>query len=155
MRLATLRSSPTVMSYVAAVTKAVLRPTVQVSLSPDGPGEALKEANRLSAAENVTTARDVFSAAGSDPLMKRIVDDTAKYLGASIGGLHNLLDLDVVVIGGGVSQAGEWFIEAVERSARSFMLDPDEHGPQIVASSLGDDSVLWGAARLTQELRRE
>ncbi|NLN18310.1 MAG: ROK family protein [Firmicutes bacterium] len=117
--------------------------------------EALKEANRLSAAENVTTARDVFSAAGSDPLMKRIVDDTAKYLGASIGGLHNLLDLDVVVIGGGVSQAGEWFIEAVERSARSFMLDPDEHGPQIVASSLGDDSVLWGAARLTQELRRE
>lgn len=117
--------------------------------------EALKEANRPPSALSINSARDVFSAAASDPLMKKIVDDTARYLGASIGGLHNLLDLDVVVIGGGVSQAGAWFIQAIERFARSHMLSPDEYSPRIVVSALGDDSVLWGAAGLTQELRRE
>jgi predicted NBD/HSP70 family sugar kinase len=63
--------------------------------------------------------------------MQEIVDDIARYLGASIGGLHNILDR--VVIGGGVSRAGASFIS-----------------PQVVASALGDDSVLWGAAQLAK-----
>lgn len=110
---------------------------------------------RVPAGLVITSAREVFDAAPHEPAMQEIINDTARYLGASIGGLHNILDLDCVVIGGGVSQAGAPFISAIGREARSYMLHPDDHSPRIVASVLGDDSVLWGAAQLAKDVGRE
>jgi glucokinase len=112
--------------------------------------EKLEGMDPLAAGLEIASARDVFGAAVYEPAMQEIVDETARYLGASIGGLHNILDLDRVVIGGGVSRAGAPFITAIAREARSYMLHPDDHSPQIVASALGDDSVLWGAAQLAK-----
>ena len=51
------------------------------------------------------TARDVFAAADEDPRMRRVIDDTARYLGASIAGVCNVLDPERVVLGGGVARS--------------------------------------------------
>ena len=87
-----------------------------------------------------------------DPVAVAEVRRAARFLGLGIGGLINLLGPDVVVIGGGVTEAlGEPFVELVRESARAqTLVDPDRK-IQIKQAELGDDAGVLGAALLAVE----
>jgi glucokinase len=70
----------------------------------------------------------------------------AQALGVGIGNAANLVNPQLVVLGGGVTKSGELWWSAVRRAARQTML-PEVHC-EIVAAALGDDAPLWGAVAL-------
>jgi glucokinase len=82
-----------------------------------------------------------------DPVAVTIVDDAARSIGCAIASVVNLLSPEVVVIGGGVTQAlGDSFIERIWDIAQRFLLPGAATGMKCVAAALGDDSGITGAA---------
>ncbi|HXF56818.1 MAG TPA: ROK family glucokinase [Actinomycetota bacterium] len=98
---------------------------------------------------------EVVTQAGraGDPVALRILTEVGRRLGQGIAGLVNVLDPELVVVGGGAAEAGdlllgparEAFAEAVEGSA---------HRPAvpIVPAALGNDAGAVGAADLAAHL---
>lgn len=76
-------------------------------------------------------------------------DQVGHWLGLGIANLVNLLDLDVVVIGGGLIETGDLLLEPVRRSVQENTFAVD-HRPavEILASSLGKEAGAIGAALL-------
>ena len=87
-----------------------------------------------------------------DPVAVQEVERAARYLGLGLGGLMNLLGPEIVIVGGGVTEAlGESFVDLVRVSARQQAL-VDPHGKiQIKAAELGDDAGVLGAALMAFE----
>jgi glucokinase len=70
-------------------------------------------------------------------------------LGAGIAGLMNLLDPEVVVVGGGLgADAGMLLVDPAERVARARSLEPAASATRIVPAELGEDAGMLGAALL-------
>jgi glucokinase len=94
------------------------------------------------------TSRDLAMAiARSDAVAIRAARRSAQYVGVAIGGVVNLLDPATVVIGGGIAEAlGEGYVEWAARAARRQILASEARELPIVASSLGADAGLLGAA---------
>jgi glucokinase len=82
-----------------------------------------------------------------DPVAVQLVDDSARALGAAIGGVVNFLSPEVIVIGGGVTGAlGESYIERIWEIARRYTLPGAADNIRCVPASLGDDSGVVGCA---------
>lgn len=93
----------------------------------------------------------VAAAAGGDAEAASVIRLGGLAVGATIGGLVNVLDPDVVVVGGGVVNAGaEWWGALLEAAAAELL--PSLRDVEIVRSGLGGDAALLGAAALAWEL---
>jgi len=80
----------------------------------------------------------------------RVVERAAWYLGVGLGSCLDIFDPDVVVLGGGlVEKLGDAYLQPVERSMRDSNMIGS--AAPLVAASLGDDSVVVGAAALALE----
>lgn len=97
------------------------------------------------------TAKDVLDAAkGGDALADLAVETAARYLGLVLSQVTMILDPQIYVIGGGVSKAGTFLTEKVQKYH-------DELTPfarikaGIVLATLGNDAGIYGAARLILE----
>jgi glucokinase len=91
-----------------------------------------------------------------DQVATHLLAEVGRRLGEGIGGLVNVLDPDVVVVGGGVLEAGDLLLGPARRSFVEAVEAPD-HRPEvpIVAAALGNDAGAVGAADLAlQELVR-
>jgi glucokinase len=69
-------------------------------------------------------------------------------LGMAIASVARLCDLEVVAIGGGVSQAGPLLFEPVEAALREYLRMPYGRGLRVVPAALGQEAGLIGAAAL-------
>lgn len=99
------------------------------------------------------TAQDVFqAAAGGDPLAAEVVEETRKYLVAGIVGAVNVLDPEVVIIGGGVSLAGDQLFRGLTEWVSSKLVIPGRRRIPVLPAGLKGDSVLLGAAALATDL---
>lgn len=97
------------------------------------------------------TAADVARAANAgDALAQSVLDDAARALGFGIGTAITLLNPTRVVLGGGVTKAGERWWAMVRQAARANTLP--QMRVEIVPAALGDDAPLWGAVALVEEL---
>jgi glucokinase len=82
-----------------------------------------------------------------DPVAVQLVDDSARALGAAIGGVVNFLSPEVIVIGGGVTGAlGDSYIERIWEIAQRYTLPGAADNIRCVSASLGDDSGVVGCA---------
>lgn len=83
-----------------------------------------------------------------DPLATRLVDRAIRALGAGIGSAVNLLDLEAVVIGGGLGlRLGEPFVTAVREAMMPHLFVPDRP-PAMLLAELGDLGGAIGAGLL-------
>jgi glucokinase len=90
------------------------------------------------------------AASAGDPLAQEILDRGAWALGTGIGNAANLVNPQRVVLGGGVTKAGERWWQRVRETAAAVTM-PEAH-VEIVPAQLGDDAPLWGAVALAQDL---
>ena len=80
------------------------------------------------------TAETVYDAAQQgDAVASEIVRDTARYLGAGIANLLNILNADVVVVAGGVTQAGDALFVPLRAEVRRRAFRPAVDATRIVA----------------------
>lgn len=83
-----------------------------------------------------------------DELAMKVFATGVETLGVAIGSTINLLDLDLVVIGGGLAEKlGQDLADRIAAAAEPWMLQPSPDLKFVVAS-LGDDSGVVGAASL-------
>jgi glucokinase len=92
------------------------------------------------------TAAVVYKAAGQgDALALEIVRDTARYLGAGLANLLNVFNPDVVVIAGGVTQAGEALFGPLRTEVRRRAFKSVSDSCQIVPGTLPGTAGVVGA----------
>jgi glucokinase len=83
-----------------------------------------------------------------DPLATELIDDAVKALGAGVASAQNLLDVEAVVIGGGLGvRFGEPYVERI-REAMGPHLFVDERPPDVRLVALGDLGGAIGASLL-------
>jgi glucokinase len=86
-----------------------------------------------------------------DKLVEDIVEEAAEYTGVAVANLINLLNPQVVVLGGGVIDAlGDEVMAIIVETARDYALDAAIKGVEIVASKKGDDAGITGGAVLAR-----
>jgi len=98
--------------------------------------------------ETQVTGKMIFDAAKrEDDAAKTIVADFIRHLGAGIASLCNALRPQVVIIGGGISNAGPQLFEPLEDIVKSLIFTTDEGCfPPINKAELGNDAGIIGAA---------
>lgn len=102
--------------------------------------------------EGVLTCERVFDAAMErDQLAVTVLKDTAKVLGAAIASVINLLNVEVVVMGGGVMAEGELILRYIRKEVHKDAIAPAEECCKIVAAELGQDAGIIGAALLARD----
>lgn len=80
-------------------------------------------------------------------MAEEIVEEFGTYLGHAMANLAAVTDPAVIVIGGGVSKAGDILLEYVEKhfKERAFFANKDT---KFVLAKLGNDAGICGAAKL-------
>lgn len=80
------------------------------------------------------------------------VNKAAYYLGIGLGGLVNVFGPEIVIIGGGVTEAlGPAYMDEVRAAARHQILADPDHKIAIVPAALGDDAGILGGALMAFE----
>ncbi|MCT2536532.1 ROK family glucokinase [Aquibacillus koreensis] len=97
------------------------------------------------------TAKTVFDQAkAEDPLAKIVVDKFYFYLGLASANIANILHPNTIVIGGGVSAAGEMLIKGVEAYFQKYAFPPIKTTTKIKLAELGNTAGVIGAASLVK-----
>ncbi|MFH1867534.1 MAG: ROK family protein [Candidatus Omnitrophota bacterium] len=98
--------------------------------------------------ENLTSEMVIEAAKAKDKIAIEIIENAGVNLGVRIAYLINLFNPEVVVIGGGVEQAGELLLGPVKKTVRQLAFEEPANTVKIVPSRLGDSAVALGAAAL-------
>ena len=115
-----------------------------------GPGLADEYARRTG--QPVADLRSVAAlAAAGDETAGAVVLLGGTAVGSAVGGLVNMLDPDVVLIGGGVTGLGEPWWQALRDAVQRETL-PGLDAVPVLASTLGADAPVLGAASLAWEV---
>jgi glucokinase len=92
------------------------------------------------------TAQTVYDAAQrGDAVASEIVRDTARYLGAGVANLLNIFNADVVVIAGGVTQAGDALFGPLQAEVKRRAFRPAVEAARIVPGALPGTAGVVGA----------
>ncbi len=94
------------------------------------------------------TAKDVLDAADAGAaLALEVMDTVGHYLGIVLAQLALTVDPDIFVIGGGVSKAGLFLIDIIEKHYKQYVAISEDHAI-IGLAKLGNDAGIYGAARM-------
>ncbi len=98
---------------------------------------------------NKLNLRHVFMAAKeNDTLAVEVVRQAGKRLGIKVAFLANLLNPQIVVIGGGIEEAGSVLMDALKDAVSAWSFEEMSGQVKIIPSRLGENSIALGAASL-------
>ncbi|MBS4199666.1 ROK family glucokinase [Bacillus sp. FJAT-49732] len=98
---------------------------------------------------NDITAKDIFdSAQAGDELALSTVDTLADHLGLALANIGSVFNPERIVIGGGVSKAGDFLLGKIEQAFKKYAFKPVGESTEIVLAQLGNDAGIAGAAWL-------
>jgi len=100
------------------------------------------------------TSKDIFELAGQeDRLAMMVVDRICYYLGLACGNIGNLLNPSSLILGGGVSAAGEFLREKVVNYFKQFTFPQVTESSKVKLAQLGNDAGIIGAASLALKFK--
>lgn len=95
------------------------------------------------------TAKDVFDGAKiGDVLATKVVHDALKHLGFALGNLANVINPEMIIIGGGVSKAGSFLIDILRPNFNRYAIPKLREKTEICLAQLGNDAGVVGASWL-------
>ncbi len=99
------------------------------------------------------SAKTVFDAAKRrDPSALAVVKEAGYYLGVGLANLINLLNPEMIIIGGGVSKAGKILIDSTREAVNEYALEINMKKVKIVLSKLHLSAGVLGAAALCWQM---
>ena len=124
----------------AASATGIVRVAKRILEAEDG-GSSLRSVENL-------TAKDVLDAAkAGDSLAMKSIEKSMRYLGWALANITMVLDPEAYIIGGGVSKAGTFLTEMVQKY-HDIMSPMSTKKAKVVLAELGNDAGIYGAARL-------
>ncbi|MGP4080886.1 ROK family glucokinase [Pseudalkalibacillus sp. R45] len=95
------------------------------------------------------SAEEVFNAASEgDEWAIEVIDVITHHLGLAIANMANVINPSRIVIGGGVSRAGDLLMIPLKKSFNKYALPRVQEGADFAIASLGNDAGVIGSARL-------
>jgi glucokinase len=86
-----------------------------------------------------------------DKFVAQVIEHAAEYIGAGAANLINIIGPEVVVLGGGVMEAlADEMMDVIVKTAKDHAMPGTLKGVEIVASKLGDNAGITGAAVLAR-----
>lgn len=101
----------------------------------------LREKSRISAKDVLDYYKE------GDPVSVRIMEKVAECLGGALAIFACVVDPEVIVIGGGVSKAGQPLVDIIQKYYREYTFRLCKDTP-IVIATLGNDAGIYGSAKL-------
>lgn len=90
-----------------------------------------------------------------DEVCLETMAETGHWVGIGVANMINVLNPDMVIIGGGIAQAGEILWGPLMRGVKSYAIYESLEVCQIVPAELGDDAgIMGGVAMVLEALRR-
>lgn len=125
-----------------------------ILLEPDEGKKFLKATN--STMETVTGAMVTEAARAGNSIALRAFNILSQYLGEGIASLCAVIDPKVIVIGGGVIEAGDIVLDQTRKIMKESLPFSGMHPlPEIVPAELGNNAGLVGVADLARNKRRD
>ena len=94
------------------------------------------------------TAKDIFDwGKAGDPLAMQILDQYYAYMGEFLGSTCSIVDPEAVVLGGGVSKAGQMLLGGIRPYFDKYVFHAAS-GARFALASLGNDAGAYGAFKL-------
>ena len=104
---------------------------------------------------DLTPAMIADAASKGDEVALEVMEETGFYVGLGVTNLISILNPDMVVIGGGISQAGDALWGPIMRTVRANGLTQALEVCQVVPAQLGDDAgIMGGVVLVLQELEQ-
>ncbi len=101
--------------------------------------------------EDLTIPQVVEAARAGDEVCRRALRETAEWLGIGIANLVNLLNPEVVVLGGILSLAGEFVMPVVERVVTERALRWPAESAKLLVAGYGPDAAVMGGVATVYE----
>jgi glucokinase len=86
-----------------------------------------------------------------DDFSLMMIERTGKYIGTGVASVINLLNIERIVLGGGVMQAGDLILKPIIQEAKRRAFQPCFEATKIVVAALGADAATIGAAMLARD----
>jgi glucokinase len=107
----------------------------------------------LNTTDEELPAREVFQAADrGDEIARKVVDETAYYLAVGAMNMMHLIDPDMVVFAGGMTAAGEPFLNRIKHYVRELAFPVPAARTIVRYAALGNDAGFIGAAACARQL---
>ncbi len=110
----------------------------------------MRESDRASSLRDISgvTAKDVFDAAKEgDTLAQEVADYCMMYLGRALAYVSQVVDPQVFLIGGGVSKAGQYLLDLLQKHYDPLIVLTKEKA-KLKLATLGNDAGIYGAAKM-------
>lgn len=100
------------------------------------------------------TVKDVFDLAKlNDPLVYKVVEVFTDKLGLALANAAIIINPQTIIIGGGISMAGEFLLKKV-KSAFLKYANENLHETKIILASLGSEAGMYGAYYLVKDSKK-
>ena len=114
-------------------------------------GEESILSNRIKDTEHLLTLDEIIDAINKEDLLCiEIIEEIGQKLGKHIAGLINLFNPELVIIGGTLSQTGDYILQPTRSSIRKYSLNLVSQDSTIVLSKLGNKAGIIGACMLAR-----
>jgi glucokinase len=90
-----------------------------------------------------------------DKFVDKVIEEAAEYTGIAVGNLLNIFNPEMVVLGGGIIEAlADEMMSIIIETAKDYAMPGTTKGVEIIASTLGDNAAITGAAVLARHETR-
>jgi predicted NBD/HSP70 family sugar kinase/biotin operon repressor len=110
--------------------------------------QALAELLRPRLGRSIRTAELVELASSGDSAARRVIADAGRHIGMAVATLCDLLNPELIVVGGELSLAGDLLLGALREQVHRNAIPATARDVEIVASRLGPRAELLGALAL-------
>lgn len=116
-------------------------------------GLTLQQAyNKLTQNNAATLAQEAYR---GDRLAEKSFEEFGKYLGTALSTIVNIIDPEIIIMGGGVMSSGDLFLTSAKESLAKFTFTPQARTTKLVKGKLGPMAGAIGAALLPKEKSKE
>src|SRR6478752_7391899 len=107
--------------------------------------------SRLALNKSFTADDIAHQANDGDDFALMMIERTGKYIGTGVASVINLLNIERIILGGGVMDAGTLILNPIIQEVRRRAFQPCFEATQIIAANLGRDAITVGAAMLAHD----
>ncbi len=115
-------------------------------------GPALSKHYAAASGEIISGDGIARRALNGDEMALRVFNDAGRALGIAIASLAMTLNIETFVIGGSVAKAGDLLLAPARESLKGYSFKAVSARVKVIASALGEDAPILGAAHMARQL---
>ncbi|MCW9065570.1 MAG: ROK family protein, partial [Ignavibacteriaceae bacterium] len=115
-------------------------------------GKRSKLSKFIKSRERIKSKSLTSAVKSGDKVVRKRITEGCDFIGGVLASITNLLNLDMIVLGGGMIEAMDFYmLPLIKKSFSEHAMDDAGKGLKIVASKLGDDAAIFGGIALAEE----